>query len=140
MDKSEICAGILPFRIVEGRWEILVICHVQGNYWACPKGRLRENEPFKEGACRELYEETNLKVSSFLKLPSLEENYTFTRGGHSITKHVVYYPALVEGTLHIGDPEEVSEAQWMPLEQGVLKITFKQTQELIQKFIKKLPK
>lgn len=135
MAKIEKCYGILPLKKEGAHLKVLLALHVKGSYWAFPKGHLDQNEDPKEGAKRELFEETNLRVQTFLNKPSLKEDYQFQRNGQDIHKYVEYFPAYVEGELNIKEPDEIQELGWFEIEEAIEKISFEQSQTLLKKFI-----
>lgn len=135
MPKIEKCYGILPLKKEGDSLQVLLALHVKGLYWAFPKGHLDQNEDPKEGAKRELFEETNLSVHSFLQMPPLKENYQFERDGEDIHKYVEYFPAFVEGEVLIKEPHEIKELRWFEIQDALKKITFEQSKELLKKFV-----
>ena len=136
MHKKEYCAGIIPLKYSnEIGWSILLVQHVKGMYWAFPKGHIDQQEEPLVAAQRELFEETNLNISSLIGDLVLEENYQFLRNEIPIHKFITYYPAFVEGNLMIKEPHEVLKVGWFSLEKAMSQITFKLTQSMIQPLI-----
>ena len=119
--------------------------HKKG-HWALPKGHPEPGESPIHTACRELKEETNLKVVKFLsyKISDLssgnqnictdefEENYSFQKDGKSVKKKVVYYLAEVEGVVKLQE-DEIEDYCWVSLEDAVGKVTFPSSKETIMK-------
>lgn len=138
MHKEESCAGVIPLRQVDGAWEILLVKHVRGEYWAFPKGHCESGENPYSTAERELFEELNLKIDRLQGHPPLKEDYVFTRDGESIHKAVVYYPAFVKGELEIKETEEVMEAKWISLPKELHLITFDNTRKMLEPLLQQL--
>jgi bis(5'-nucleosidyl)-tetraphosphatase len=135
----EHCAGIIPLRLNKDRsWEILLALHVNGEYWAFPKGHIDEDETPYKTAERELFEETNLRVDRLYEHAPLKEDYQFERQGVHIHKFIVYYPALVTGEVELKDSHEIQELKWFPLSQGIQQITFDLTRKMIEPLIQSL--
>lgn len=134
MPKIENCAGIIPLRKIDSQWQVLLALHVKGNYWAFPKGHYEKHETPKEGAVRELFEETHLSIETFLNMPSLKEDYLFKRGSEEIHKQVEYFPALVKGELILQEPHEIIALQWFSLDEAEKTITFEQGKVLFRNF------
>jgi 8-oxo-dGTP pyrophosphatase MutT (NUDIX family) len=44
----------------------LLIIHVKGGFWGCPKGGIEKGETYKNCAVRETYEETGIKINEIL--------------------------------------------------------------------------
>lgn len=139
MIKQEECAGVIPLRKREdGSWEILLALHVKGHYWAFPKGHIHAQENPFSAAERELFEELGLKIDKLYGVQPLKEEFTFERNEEQIQKKVTYYPAFVKGEMELKEPEELLEAKWFPLEEGVSKITFETTKKLLDPLLQSL--
>lgn len=52
--------GVLPYRIVDGRKEFLIVFESFSQCWSLPKGHMEPGETEQDTALRELYEETGL--------------------------------------------------------------------------------
>lgn len=52
--------GVLPYRIVNGRREFLLVFEAYSKCWSLPKGHMEAGETEEQTALRELYEETGL--------------------------------------------------------------------------------
>lgn len=139
MTKEEQCAGVIPLRLTEDRsWEMLLVLHVKGEYWAFPKGHIDSKENPYKTAERELFEETNLKVDRLYEHPPLKENYEFERDGEAIHKFITYYPAFVKGELELKEPHEIKELKWFSIPEGLQTITFDLTRKMIEPLIQSL--
>ena len=68
--------GILPLRMQNKAWSILIVEHLKG-HWSFPKGHANDGEDHKTTAERELMEETHLEVEEYLFADTLSENYKF---------------------------------------------------------------
>lgn len=88
--------------------------HLDG-IWGLPAGRLEPGESTREGALRELYEETLIRLTAD-RLVELPEAYVDTldrRDGSQVTAHwTVFYADKVEQ-----EPQETPEGRprWVPL-------------------------
>lgn len=104
----EQSCGVVPYRIVDGQKEILLVFETYSQCWSLPKGHMEAGETEEQTALRELYEETglgaNLDVSS---CASIEYPISpFAR------KKVVFYPGEVHGTIKIR-PGEIERYRWV---------------------------
>ena len=93
---TDFSCGVIPYRVVEGRREFLLIQHKAG-HWAFPKGHPEDAEEHADTARRELEEETGLGHVELDESHPFEEAYTFTkRSGRQVSKRVVYFLGRVE--------------------------------------------
>lgn len=129
--KHEVAYGIIPLKEENGTRKIFLALHTKGPYWGFPKGHPDEGESPKETATRELFEETQLKVVSFLGCGPYKENHRFERNGMKVSKAVTYYPAHVSGDFAC-QTEEVTEGRWCTLEDALSLVKFEKTRALIQ--------
>lgn len=56
----EKSCGVLPYRVVDGRREFLLVYETFSKCWSLPKGHMEAGETEAQTALRELYEETGL--------------------------------------------------------------------------------
>jgi len=95
-------AGIVP---LQKRKILLVFSHRR--FWGFPKGHQETGETLYQTACRELQEETGLRVRKSL----LEEAFVDIYPVSTKQKRVSYFVAEVEGVL-IPQASEILEAAW----------------------------
>lgn len=131
-------AGILLYRVREGRLEVLLV-HPGGPFWArrdagawsIPKGELAEGEDPRAAAVRELAEETGFQApASLLALPPVRQ-----KGGKTVLAFAGEGDCdperLRSNVFHLEWPPrsgrrrafpEVDRAAWFPLEVARAKI------------------
>jgi bis(5'-nucleosidyl)-tetraphosphatase len=126
---KEFSFGIIPLRKIEKEWQVLLVKHEAGNYWAFPKGHAEQGEEPIQTAQRELFEETGLTITKFFKTDVLEEKYYFKKNNKLIYKTVQYYLAEVTGSLKI-QKSEISESHWININDAVNLITFSESKRL----------
>lgn len=131
--------GIVPLKREGKDVFILLIFHTKGKHWSFPKGHKDLNETDLETAKRELKEETGLEVDSLLLDVPYVESYTFYKFHEKVHKTVSYYPALVTGELCL-QPEEILDAKWVPIEEAIHYLTFKETKDICLQVSKLLAK
>lgn len=110
---------------------ILLIASLRGHRWQLPKGHLEPGESARQAAVREIHEETGVRGRVHSYLGAVE--YQFSEAGRIIDKRVDYY--LVEylgGSPTSYNPDEVSEAAWFPLVEGIRKLTFDNERKLAE--------
>lgn len=134
--KSEHSYGIVPVRKWRDQWQVLLVQHNSG-HWAFPKGHAEENEIPSQTAERELFEETGLKVDSYLSTETFTEHYFFRRQRELISKKVEYFIALVSGKVILQE-KEIQASQWLSPEEAVDRMTFKEGKYLGEQVKKNL--
>lgn len=127
--------GIIPFRLIKGKWQVLLIQHLNGQHWGFPKGRAEKTESAQDTAIRELEEETGLKVQRFLSLEPLTEHYYLS--DQEKNKTVSYFPALVTGVLKC-QVDEVLQAKWCDLDEAIKQLSFPGLQTIFTQARKRL--
>lgn len=129
MVKKDFSYGIIPLRLVEGTWQVLLVQHINGHYWAFPKGHAEQGESPSQAAVRELKEETGLEVLEFLPLEITPEHYNFTHQGELIEKTVAYFVAKVGGEISM-QTEELEGVVWVPLSEASDRVTYENSREI----------
>ena len=113
------CIVIVPTRRAKGGERVL----------ALPKGHPEGDESGADAALREIREETGIEARLVAKLGDVR--YWYQRDGKRIAKVVSFF--LFE---HVsgdpgGDPFEVEEARWMPLEEASRALSYKGEREMV---------
>ena len=104
----ERSCGVLPYRIVNGKQEFLLVFESFSKCWSLPKGRMDAGESKEQTALRELLEETGLTAkldtsrSSSIEYPIS----SFAR------KQVVFFLGEVNGTPKVRDGE-IDRYKWV---------------------------
>jgi len=126
-------SGGVIFRRENNKLEIALIALRDRNIWTLPKGLIGKGENPEEAAVREVEEETGLN-GEIIDLIG-EKSYWFYIKDENIKckKTVVYYLLKYIG----GDVEnhswEVDEAQWLPIDDAIERVSYKGDREIIQK-------
>lgn len=124
--KTEISAGGIIVRSTKGHWEVLILQDMN-DAWTFPKGKLEPGEKPEAAACREIKEEVGLNNLTLLKkLPV--SRYMYQKNG-LISKTVHYFIFKSKGGEPIVDQTEegIHNAKWMPLDDALLAIGYKET-------------
>ena len=125
--------GIIPFRKLKGKWQVLLIQHLNGQHWGFPKGRAEKTETAQETAIRELKEETGLRVERFLSLEPFIESYSFQEKRKTVT----YFSAFVTGILKC-QTDEIIKANWFDLNEAMKQISFTESKSIFKQARKHL--
>ncbi len=136
MTHHEHSYGIIPLKLLDQKWETLLVQH-QAGHWSFPKGHAQEGELPYDTAKRELLEETGLRVTRVLSETPFREHYFFTREGDPTEKDVDYFLAEVEGTPAL-QIEEIANLRWVSLEEAEECMTFEEGKRMcrtIRKFL-----
>jgi 8-oxo-dGTP pyrophosphatase MutT (NUDIX family) len=129
--------GIVPLARRGSEWEVFLILHKHGLYWGFPKGHAERNETPKAAAARELKEETNLDIQSFLDPEPLMEQYNFSHEGRRIFKRVYYFIAEVSGEVILQNLE-ISGGIWLTLPRAHQQLTHAEGRAILLQVEKKL--
>ena len=111
--KKDFSCGVIPYRVVDGEREFLLIQH-QAGHWAFPKGHPEKGESDLETARRELAEETGITQVEIDEQHPFDEKYTFLkRSGKQVSKQVIYFLGQVSADqVLVLQEAEVSDYAW----------------------------
>ncbi len=128
--RIERSAGGVVVRCLAGIWHALVIKDPYGN-WSLPKGHIEGGESLRETAAREVEEETGIRPE--LVGPKIGTiDWTFRQGRETIHKFCTFF--LMRSK--VGEPvpqraEGISECTWLPMQDAVQRIRYKDTREVV---------
>ena len=108
----EKSCGVLPYRMINGQKQFLLVLETCSQCWSLPKGHIEEEETDVQAALRELYEETGLTAQlDTTRVASVEYPISsFAR------KQVVFYPGKVDGTPRVREGE-IETYKWVTAEE-----------------------
>ena len=122
--------GVLPWRMVDGEKEFLIVFEQFSQCWSLPKGHMEAGETEETTALRELFEETCLTATLDLSRRAVIE-YPISP---IAKKQVVFFPGQVQGTPKVRDGE-IQHFRWVKA--GELpNYLFPDTVEACQKLLK----
>ncbi len=119
-------AGLIVWRESEGKRELAVIHRKRYDDWSLPKGKLKKNEDWIEGAIRETKEETGCKATPTRFAGCL----CYTVG--SSPKLVMFWEADLVKQGSIKDGGEGCSLHWMTLEEALKQIDYGDEKELLK--------
>ena len=130
MEHEKSC-GAVVFTRTEGGIRYLMVRSVWGN-WGFPKGHVEEGETEEETALREIYEETNLRVTLLEGFRETDEY--LLRRKENAGKQVVYfcgeYPP--DGQVRV-QASEIMSAEAVPLEKGLRLLRYESARKILRK-------
>ena len=109
----KIAADALVFSTSSGQLQLLLITRKNEPFrgmWAFPGGFVEDDEDLEAAACRELEEETGLKLSSMQQL------YTFGKPGRDPRFRTVsiIYTAMTDAAAHkVAGADDAADARWI---------------------------
>ncbi len=112
------------------------------DYWDLPKGHIEKGEELEETVKREVEEETGLKDVEFVEGFKETIKYFFKWEEKNILKFVTYY-LMETKTKEVKISGEHIGYEWLPHEEAIEKLTFKNAKEILKKandFLKNLTK
>lgn len=127
---NERSFGVVPFSIQKEGLSVLLV-QQRSHAWHLPKGHAEPAETPLETAARELKEETNLDVDTWLSSQPFVERYTFYRGRRRINKEVQYFPAMVSGVLRF-PADEILTGRWVVCSDFPASLTFPELKRLAE--------
>ncbi len=138
---QEKSAGAIIFRMKDGV-PLYLLLHYPSKHWEFAKGHIEKEEKIEETVRREVQEETGIKDLTII--PGFKEysKYFFKKGydlkGEAkkkapwVFKLVTFLLASTE-TENVKISEEHIGFAWLPIDQAVKKVTFKNAKELLKK-------
>jgi bis(5'-nucleosidyl)-tetraphosphatase len=128
---TEHSAGAIVFREEDGKIFYLIL-HYEEGHWGYPKGHIENRETIEETARREIREETGITNLKFLDGFKEQTHYFYHNGKERVFKTVTFLLARTRSKdvrlsfEHIG-------YEWLPFDEALEKITFKDEKQLLQK-------
>jgi 8-oxo-dGTP pyrophosphatase MutT (NUDIX family) len=125
--------GCIPYKRESFGVLVLMVEHRNGPHWGFPKGKQEEDEEGKVTALRELKEETDLE-GTIVDSEPIEIVYEYDEGDERVRKTVRYYLCDVgsgsEAQIQI---EEITDFQWLGLDEIIDKATYSSNKEVARK-------
>ena len=128
---EERAAGFVLFRTSsDSVREYILLKHHHGGHWAFPKGRVEPGETDEVTAIREVMEETG--ISQLQPIPGFHESssYVFERGGHRISKTVVYFLGSAS-TAGVELSSEHEAYRWLPAAEAAKLLTYDEARRIL---------
>ncbi|MBD1853495.1 NUDIX domain-containing protein [Leptolyngbya sp. FACHB-711] len=128
---TDAAFGIVPILPQPDGYQFLLIQH-WGGHWGFPKGHAEAEETAIAAARREFEEETGISAYEVIESVSFVEQYRFFKDKQPVDKTVTYFPAWVKSTTVIRQQEEIQNYCWLPYEDALKQMSFKQGKQILQ--------
>jgi bis(5'-nucleosidyl)-tetraphosphatase len=134
----ERSAGAVIFREEDGKRLFLLLSYPSSehrankDYWDLPKGHIEKGESENDAAKREVKEETGLE--NIVIIPGFKETikYFFRWEDKDILKFVTFYLAKTQ-TKEVKISDEHTGFDWLPHQEALKRLSFKNAKEIIKK-------
>jgi len=127
----EKSAGAVIFR-KQNDAILYLLLHYEAGHWDLAKGHIEKGENEIATIKREVDEETGLKDIKFIRGFREVIKYYFRVEGKTILKFVVFYLAETERK-EIKISEEHKSFAWLPYQEAIKQLTFKNAKQILQK-------
>jgi len=133
----EKSAGAVIFRKENGKIYYLLLNYiaigkVEKTYWGFAKGTIEKGEKEMDTIIREVEEETGIKDFKFIEGFQETDKYFFRYKGNPIFKTVFYLLAETKEK-DIKISKEHIGYKWLPYEETIEQLTFKNAKEILKK-------
>lgn len=123
--------GLLVRECKEGGVEVALVHRPRYDDWSLPKGKLEGDESFKEGALREVEEETGFVCELGDELS--EASYRDRKGRRKIVRY--WQMRALEGSFKVND--EVDELCWLPPKKARKRLDYEHDRRLVEELIQR---
>ena len=125
--KYEKSCGAVIFRKAE-EWNVLLIRHAKGRHISFPKGHVEPGEMESQTAEREVREETGLTLRVDRRFRA-ENRYNIRP---DTQKLVVIFAAVTDNAEITPQPEEIAEAEWVPVDEADTRLTYERDRRIMR--------
>ena len=134
---NEISVGAVVFRKPRNIYYLLL--HYEAGHWDFPKGIQEKDETPQHTARREIQEETGITKLEFIAGFKKNITYFFRRQKRVVFKKVTYFLAKTP-TRRVTISTEHQGYAWLPYEEALNRITFKNSKDVLRSAHKVLTK
>ncbi len=130
----EKSCGAVVYRRTDNGYEIVLIRHRLGGHWSFPKGHMEPGEDEFRTATREIQEE----VGVFVRIDKNFRECVEYSPKRYVIKQVVYFLAQALDNELIPQPNEVAEAEWVPIEKAYSMLTYTNDRQIVMRAKRRL--
>ena len=131
--EKRVAAGAVIYRVDEGENRFLLVYSERNQIWGFPKGHLDEGETEMDAARREIREEVGITELNFNEAFRAETDYEIERDGERYLKVAVYFLAETPTAEVNVDGEEITQYQWLNLEEALELLPFEALGQILKK-------
>lgn len=136
--KSQVSAGGVMSRRLQGNIEIALVSVKRGSVWCLPKGLINKGEAPENTAIREVSEETGLKGGIIDKLGEITYWY-YIKEENTKCKKTVHFFLMEYEDGDVSDHDwEVDNAAWFPIDVALEKAFYRGDRQIIQRAKEKM--
>lgn len=133
---DEKSCGTVVFREENGA-RLYLLLHYEEGHWDFPKGHVEAGEGETETALRELKEETGMTGAELAFGFRERMEYFYRRAGRLMHKEVIFFLARAPRAAVTLSHEHIGY-EWLPFEDALKRLTFKNAKELLEKAERRL--
>ncbi len=137
MLNEKSCGAVVYAKPLEVKYLLL---QYEAGHWDFVKGNVESGETEQETAVRELREETGIADAHFMDGFKEKISYFYKRQKQTVYKEVVFFLMEAKGTAVKISFEHVG-FDWLPYEEAMKKLTFKNARDVLNKahdYLKKM--
>jgi bis(5'-nucleosidyl)-tetraphosphatase len=129
---EEISSGALIFRDDPMRSvRLFLVLHYPAGHWDFPKGAVEKGETLEQAAKREIFEETGIRVDSFIPGFKKEIEYYYRRQNNLAHKRVIFFLAKTDES-RVRISFEHSGYDWLTYDQLLRRLTFENAKNVLR--------
>jgi bis(5'-nucleosidyl)-tetraphosphatase len=129
MLNEKSCGAVVYSKASEANFLIL---QYEAGHWDFVKGNVEEGETEQETVVRELREETGITEAHFVGNFKEKITYFYKRQGNTVYKEVVFF-LMESDTKDVTISFEHIGYTWLPYEQAMEKLSFKNARDVLKK-------
>ncbi|MEJ7848008.1 MAG: NUDIX hydrolase [Pyrinomonadaceae bacterium] len=135
---EQVSAGGVAFRKIDEQTEIAIILTVPEKRWQLPKGMIDPGETAEQAATREVREEAGIETDLIAAIEKTEYWFFAERNGERTRFHKYVHWFLMEYTGgNVEDHDhEVFESRWVPIDEALSMLVFKNERDVVEKAAK----
>jgi bis(5'-nucleosidyl)-tetraphosphatase len=129
---EETSSGALIYRDDPVRSaRLFLVLHYPAGHWDFPKGAVEKGETQEQAARREIFEETGIRVESFIPGFKKEIEYYYRRQNNLAHKRVIFYLVKTEES-RVRISFEHSGYDWLTYDQLLRRLTFENAKNVLR--------
>lgn len=110
---------------------LFLVLHYPAGHWDFPKGAVEKGETLEQAAKREIFEETGIRVNSFIHGFKKEIEYYYRRQNNLAHKRVIFFLARTEES-RVRISFEHSGYDWLTFDQLLRRLTFENAKNVLR--------